>query len=71
MLWLWEGTYDILCGILWPSHVVSKQQLSDQKAPQAEDDRHEASDLGWCARIFPSPDAVCEVTGNVVDARDG
>ena len=66
-----RGTYDFLRGILWPNHVVPKQQLSDHNTCHAEDNRYVAGDLGWGTdKVTDHVVGVGFVTGHVVDARD-
>jgi len=49
---------------------MSKQQLPDCKAPQAEDDRHEAGDLSWGAVAICYTDVDYRHSARVVDAWD-
>jgi len=48
--------------------MMPKQQLSDCKAPQAKDDRHEACDLGWGSVAICYADVDYRDATRVVDA---
>lgn len=50
--------------------MMPKQQLSNCKAPKAEDDRHEASDLSWGTVAIRYADVDHRGATRVVDAWD-
>jgi len=62
--------YDFFRGVLWSYHMMPKQQLSDCKAPQAEDDRQEAGDLSWGTVAIRYAEVDHRDSARVVDAWD-